>query len=282
MSSTIPPAGLRGALGPAPTGQTAGPRLAGRPAASAKRGRLMAVASGKGGVGKTFFSITLSHALARRGQRTLLFDGDLGLANIDIQLGLMPQYDLGSVIAGKLALNQAAMQYEPGGFDVIAGRSGSGTLANIPLSRLQIMGEDLVLLANRYDRVVIDLGAGVEKSVRQLAKAADILLVVTSDEPTSLTDAYAFIKITAMERPQTDIRVVVNASNSTREGERTYQTLFKACQGFLKISPPLAGIIRRDARVRECIRNQTPILTRSPSSEAAMDVEAIAERLLAT
>src|ERR1700742_3274016 len=94
------------------------PRLAGRPAVSAKRGRLMAVASGKGGVGKTFFSITLSHALARRGQKTLLFDGDLGLANIDIQLGLMPQYDLGSVIAGKLSLNQAAMQYEPGGFDV--------------------------------------------------------------------------------------------------------------------------------------------------------------------
>jgi cellulose biosynthesis protein BcsQ len=121
MSSTVPPAGLRSALGPAPAGQSAGPRLAGPPPRAAKRGRLMAVASGKGGVGKTFFSITLSHALARRGQRTLLFDGDLGLANIDIQLGLMPQYDLGSVIAGKLSLNQAAMQYEPGGFDVIAG-----------------------------------------------------------------------------------------------------------------------------------------------------------------
>jgi len=242
---------------------------------------LIAVASGKGGVGKTFFSITLSQALARRKQRTLLFDGDLGLANIDIQLGLMPQYDLGSVIAGRLSLNQAAMTYETGGFDVIAGRSGSGSLANIPLSRLQILGEDLALLATRYDRVVLDLGAGVEKSVRQLAKAADTILVVTSDEPTALTDAYAFIKITAMERPNTDIRIVVNASNSTREGERTYQTLHKACNGFLKISPPLAGIIRRDARVRDCIRNQMPILTRSPSSEAAMDVEAIADRLLA-
>lgn len=257
------------------------PRLAGRPAAGAKRGRIIAVASGKGGVGKTFFSITLSHALARRGQRALLFDGDLGLANVDIQLGLMPQYDLGSVIAGKMALNQAAMRYDAGGFDVIAGRSGSGSLANIPLSRLQILGEDLALLAARYDRIILDLGAGVEKSVRQLARAADTVVVVTSDEPTSLTDAYAFIKITAMERPGADIRIVVNASNSTREGERTYQTLFKACQGFLKISPPLAGIVRRDARVRESIRHQTPILTRSPSSEAAIDVEAIADRLLA-
>jgi len=257
------------------------PRMAGRPAASTKRGRIIAVASGKGGVGKTFFSITLSHAIARRGQRALLFDGDLGLANVDIQLGLMPQYDLGSVIAGKMSLNQAAMRYEAGGFDVIAGRSGSGSLANIPLSRLQILGEDLALLAARYDRIILDLGAGVEKSVRQLARAADTIVVVTSDEPTSLTDAYAFIKITAMERANADIRIVVNASNSTREGERTYQTLFKACQGFLKISPPLAGIVRRDARVRESIRHQTPILTRSPSSEAAIDVEAIADRLLA-
>ena len=256
------------------------PSLAGRPAVSAKRGRIIAVASGKGGVGKTFFSITLSHAMAMRGNRVLLFDGDLGLANVDIQLGLMPHYDLGSVVAGKLSLNQAAMHYEQGGFDVIAGRSGSGSLANIPLSRLQILGEDLSLMAARYDRVILDLGAGVEKSVRQLARAADTVLVVTSDEPTALTDAYAFIKVTAMERPNLDIRVVVNASNSTREGERTYQTLFKACQGFLKISPPLAGIIRRDARVRETIRNQTPILIRSPSSEAALDITAISEKLL--
>jgi flagellar biosynthesis protein FlhG len=274
MNSDLPPSSR-----PPAGAQT--PSLAGRPAASAKRGRIIAVASGKGGVGKTFFSITLSNALALRGNRVLLFDGDLGLANVDIQLGLMPHYDLGSVVAGKLSLNQAAMHYEQGGFDVIAGRSGSGSLANIPLSRLQILGEDLALMAARYDRVILDLGAGVEKSVRQLARAADTILVVTSDEPTALTDAYAFIKITALERPNLDIRVVVNASNSTREGERTYQTLFKACQGFLKISPPLAGIVRRDARVRETIRHQTPILIRSPSSEAAMDITAIAERLIA-
>src|ERR1700741_1622785 len=228
MSAEIPrpaPTSVRapGALG------TAGPtdlRLAGRPA-KARRGRIVAIASGKGGVGKTFLSITLSHAMARRAQRVLLFDGDLGLANIDIQLGLMPQYDLGSVIAGKLSLNQAAMKYDSGGFDVIAGRSGSGSLANIPLSRLQLLGEDLALVAARYDRIVIDLGAGVEKSVRQLARAADTILVVTTDEPTALTDAYAFIKVTVLERPNTDIRIIVNAVNSTREGDRTYQTLFK-------------------------------------------------------
>ena len=256
------------------------PSLAPRPTHRPRAKNLVAVASGKGGVGKTWFSITLTHALARAGQRTLLFDGDLGLANVDIQLGLMPKYDLGSVVSGKLTLNQAATNFPEGGFDVIAGRSGSGSLANIPLSRLQILADDMTLLAGAYDRVVLDLGAGVEKTVRALANQAGTILVVTTDEPTSLTDAYAFIKVTHMERPGTDLRVVVNMANSTREGERIYYTLLKACEGFLKISPPLAGVIRRDLKVREAIRNQTPLLTRSPNTEAAADVEAIVEHIL--
>ncbi len=275
-SSAPPPLGERDAPHDAAS-PTMVPRATG---AKARNRNIIAIASGKGGVGKTWFAITLSHALAKRGQKTMLFDGDLGLANVDIQLGLMPKADLGSVVSGKKTLNQAATPYPAGDFDVIAGRSGSGSLANIPPGRLQILTEDLMLMSQSYDKVVLDLGAGVDKSIRLLSRAAGSMLVVTSDEPTSLTDAYAFIKITAMERRDVDIRVVVNACNSTREGERTYQTLLKACQGFLKISPPLAGIVRRDTRVRESIRNQIPILTRYPNSEAAMDVEAIAERLL--
>ncbi|TAN62921.1 MAG: cobyrinic acid a,c-diamide synthase [Magnetospirillum sp.] len=256
------------------------PTLAPRPPLRVKGRNVVAVASGKGGVGKTWFAITLSHALARAGQRVLLFDGDLGLANVDIQLGLMPKSDLGSVVAGRQTLNQALTQFPEGGFDIIAGRSGSGTLANIPLSRLQMLGDDLAVLAGNYDRVVVDLGAGVEKTTRNFSQQAGTIMVVTTDEPTSLTDAYAFIKVTHMERPGTDMRIVVNMANSTREGERIYNTLLKACEGFLKISPPLAGVIRRDLKVREAIRNQTPIMTRSPNAEAAADVEAIVQRLI--
>lgn len=259
---------------------TQGPSLAPRPRQRAKGRNIIAVASGKGGVGKTWFAITLSHALAQARQRVLLFDGDLGLANVDIQLGLMPRHDLGRVVAGRLTLNQAALRFEDGNFDIIAGRSGSGSLANIPISRLQTLADDLVILGGAYDRVVLDLGAGVERTTRQLASQAGTVLVVTTDEPTSLTDAYAFIKVTHMERPGTDIRIVVNMANSTREGERVYNTLLKACQGFLKVSPPLAGVIRRDIKVRDAIRNQTSILTRSPNSEASTDVEAVADRLL--
>ena len=243
---------------------------------------MFAIASGKGGVGKTWFSITLAHALSKKGQRVLLFDGDLGLANLDIQLGLMPKQDLSNVISGRLTLNQVIVDFPEAGFDIIAGRSGSGGLANIASSRLQMVGDDLALLSANYDTVLMDLGAGIERTVRQLAHNAKTCIVLLTDEPTSLTDAYAFIKIMHADRPEIEIKIVTNVVNSTREGERTYNTLLKACQGFLKISPPLLGVIRRDTRVREAIRAQTPLLTRFPNCEAAQDVERIAENLLST
>ncbi len=242
--------------------------------------KVIAVASGKGGVGKTWFSITLTHALARQGLNPLLFDGDLGLANVDIQLGLMPKHDLFGVISGRLTLAQAKTRFDEGGFDIIAGRSGSGSLSSVPASRLNALGSDLVRLAGSYDRVLLDLGAGVDRTVRELTGNAGCCLVVTTDEPTSLTDAYAFIKLISMERPRSDLRIVVNMVNSPQDGERTYKTLLKACEGFLKISPPLAGIVRRDPKVADSIRHQTPLLTRHPNSDAAQDVEAIARRLM--
>ncbi len=247
-----------------------------------KKGKnMIAVASGKGGVGKTWFSISLSHALSLLKQKVLLFDGDLGLANIDIQLGLMAKYDLGSVVSGKLTLNQVVQAYEKGHFDVVVGRSGSAGLASMPIGRLQILGEDLSLLASSYNKVILDMGAGVDKSVRVLSGMAEKIIVVCTDEPTSLTDAYAFIKIMTLQYPRSEIKIVINQANSIREGQRTYDTLLKACQNFLKITPSLLGIIRRDARVRDAIRNQTSIITRYPASEASEDVIAIAKRLLA-
>lgn len=240
---------------------------------------IYAVASGKGGVGKTWFAITLSHALANLGRKTLLFDGDLGLANVDIQLGLMPKHDLGTVVSGKLPLNQATMPFEEGGFDIIAGRSGTGNLANVSANRLHTLGEDILRLSTAYQNVVLDLGAGVERTVRKLAHQVDTLFVITTDEPTALTDAYAFIKITHMERPKTDVRILVNMANSLKEGERTYNTILKACEGFLKFSPPLAGVIRRDPKVRDSIRAQSPILVRFPNTEAAIDITSIAGKL---
>lgn len=245
-----------------------------------KASNVIAIASGKGGVGKTWFSITLAQALAARRKKLLLFDADLGLANVHIQLGHLPDRDLGSVLAGRMPLRRAAAPVAEAGFDVIAGRSGSGSLANIPSTRLVSLRNEMMVLAKDYDVVLLDLGAGVERTVRMLSAQAGKYLMVTTDEPTALTDAYAFIKLTYLMDPRADIRVVINMAENAREGEATYQTLLKACKGFLDLSPRMAGVIRRDSRVKDTIRAQAPILTKYPNSKASMDVIAIADKLL--
>ena len=242
---------------------------------------LVAIASGKGGVGKTWLAITLAHALARAGARTLLFDGDLGLANVDVQLGLMPTRDLGGVLDGPLPLADAVIPYGSGGFDVIAGHSGSGLLANQPRAQITCLIERLRAVAQDYDHVILDLGAGLDRSVRQLSLAADTCIVVLTNEPTSLTDAYAFIKVRQRDGGDGPVSVVVNMAATVRDGQSAFRALQKACESFLKLSPSLLGIVRQDAKVRESIRNQMSILSRYPNACAALDVEGIATRLAA-
>jgi flagellar biosynthesis protein FlhG len=134
--------------------------------------------------------------------------------------------------------------------------------------------------AERYDLILFDLGAGLDRSVRRMSAWADTLLVLATEEPTSLTDAYAVLKLHTADRPQGDARVVVNQATSRQGGQRTFATLQRACQTFLHRSPALAGVIRRDDRVRDAIRRQTLLLSRHPACPAAEDVEAIARDLL--
>ncbi len=241
---------------------------------------LIAVGSGKGGVGKTWLAITLADALSRAGRRVLLFDGDLGLANVDIQLGLMPERDLGTVLAGRATLGDAVVRAPGARFDVLAGRSGSGALSGLTPQQLDTVLATLRSAAAGYDAVLLDLGAGVDRATRRMAAAADCLLVLATEEPTSLTDAYAVLKLHAADAPDGDARVVVNLASSQAAGARTFATLGRACQTFLGRAPPLAGVVRRDDRVREAIRRQSLLLTRSAGCHAAEDVQAIARTLL--
>jgi len=247
----------------------------------ARRGaNVIAIASGKGGVGKTWFSITLSHAMARAGKKVLLFDGDLGLANIDVQLGLMPKRDLNDVIRGRLGLDKVIQPYKEGGFDIIAGRSGQASLSALPSQRLTMLRDQILEVASQYDVVILDLGAGVDRTVRMLSASAIRTLLVTTDEPTSLTDAYAFIKLGSAAGMSQNVGIVINQASSETEGEKTYKTLLKACENFLRLTPPLVGMVSYDKKVKETIRHQTPILTRSPNSDAAEDVENSAKKVL--
>ena len=245
-----------------------------------QKNNIIAIASGKGGVGKTWLSITLTHLISRAGRRVMLFDGDIGLANVDVQLGLTPQKDVSAVFAGKAKLKDVVFTHEDAGFDIVAGRSGSGSLTNLPDTALNHLRKEMESIADEYDYVVMDLGAGIEKTIRFLSSIASKVIVVITDEPTSLTDAYAFVKLCLQQEEKPDVQIVVNQAASQKEGEKTYASLNKACTSFLKYSPPLLGIIRKDNKVRDAIRSQQSMLEKAPHSTAATDAATISIKLM--
>lgn len=245
---------------------------------------IIAVASGKGGVGKTFVSTSISMSLAKSGRRVLLVDGDLGLANVDVQLGIAPQMDLAAVIAGWVELEEAvtpvAGGVADGGFDVLPGRSGSGALAELAQEEVARLAAGLTAMALQYDHVILDLAAGIEGNVMRLARAADKALVVVTDEPTSMTDAYAFIKVLRGYAPSVQPVLVINQADNRQKGRATYEAMARACQTFLGFRPPMAGIIIRDPKVRDAVRQQKTLIQVSPTSQAAVDTASIADTLI--
>src|SRR5262245_10407441 len=180
---------------------------------------IFAVASGKGGVGKTWLSTTLAIAFGRAGQRSLLVDCDLGLANVDVQLGVRPQADVHSVVRGFLELDAAVTPVlggpgRNGGFDLIAGHSGSGALGAVKLEEVGRICTGLTKLSPHYDKIILDLAAGIDPTVLRFARAADRLILVTTEEPTALTDAYAMVKLLRLQGAQVTPWVIVNMAEN--------------------------------------------------------------------
>ena len=245
---------------------------------------IIAVASGKGGVGKTFMSITLASAFAQAGKRTLLVDGDLGLANVDVQLGIAPETDLAAVIAGWVELDDAVTPVDggagQGGFDVLPGRSGSGALAELPPEEVARLAAGLSALALQYDQVIVDLGAGIEANCMRLARACDKALMVITDEPTSMTDAYAFIKVLRGYAPNVESVIAINQAETRAAGQRTYEAIARACQTFLGFRPTLAGTVMADPKVRDAIRRQKTLIATDPQAQPVQDAIAIAHSLI--
>ena len=243
-------------------------------------GKIIAIASGKGGVGKTWLAINIAHSLAKRDLKCLLFDGDLGLANVDIQLGIIQKYDVLSVLRGVVPM-RAAIVTHTGGFDILSGRSGccDGVFSGAALqSRIECI---LQLAARSYDVVIVDLGAGIDMFVRKISSVANMTIVVATDEPTSITDAYAVLKLHKQDRHSGTQApsLMVNFAKSLHQGGITYQTLAKASQSFLRETPQLLGIIRRDERVRISIRRQTLMSALYPGSNIMADIHAVAEKI---
>ncbi|MDR1694653.1 MAG: hypothetical protein LBR70_05660 [Lactobacillaceae bacterium] len=246
-----------------------------------KKGKnIIAVSSGKRGDGKTWFAATLAHVFSTLKYKTLFFDNDLGLENINAQLGFSVQHDIGGVINGEVTLNQIIRHCDKTKFDIITGRSGTAQISSMPIGRLQIIGDDLAILSSMYEKVIIDTSDCGGRNERILSGKAGRVIVVCTGDSESVTEAYNVIKIMTMQYPKNMISIVVNKANTISDGKRTYSTLLNACQNYLSISPALLGVVRRDTRIRDAIRNQSPMISRYPTSEAVEDMFAIAKKIL--
>ncbi len=249
-------------------------------ASSLKGKNMLALVSGRRNSGKTWLSVNLAQALSSFKQKVILFDGDSGINNAKAQLGVNYVNDLDTVIYGTNTLNQAIHSYDKGRFDIIASRSGSVGITTMSIGRLQILGDDLSIIAQNYDKMILDISPGMCKSSKVLTGMSQNAFIVCTDAPQSITDNYELIKLIQSCFPKTNVQIIINQVNSIEEGLRTYKMLEKACNDFLGLKPPLLGIVRQDTRVRDSIRNQSTIISRYPQSEASIDIMSLAQRII--
>jgi flagellar biosynthesis protein FlhG len=227
--------------------------------------RVIAVTGGKGGVGKTSVSVNLATGLAAAGRRVVLMDGDLGLANVDVLLGLSPRYTLAHVLSGERTLDEILVTAKQG-FKIVPAASGAADLASMAGSGHLGLVQAFSALATRLDVLIIDTAAGIAPGVLQFSQAAQHVLVVVTDEPASLTDAYALIKVLSRDHAVSRFRVVANMSRGTGEGGALFRKLEKVTGRFLDVLLEYAGEIPDDEHLRRAIKVQRPVLDAYPGS----------------
>ncbi len=248
------------------------------PAAVSRRARVIAVTSGKGGVGKTNFSTSLSITMAQSGQRIVVLDADLGLANLHVVLGVSPRYHLEHVMEGTISIREA-LHDAPGGIQIIGGGSGIAELANLEVEKCEGFIASLSELDSLADVIVIDTGAGLARNTLAFLNAVEEIIVVTTPEPTAFTDAYATIKVSSIENPTARIMLVVNMAQSEAEGEAVANRMGVIVRQFLGIELEHLGTIPMDSSVGRAVRLQQPLMLSQPNSEAAQGIRRIASRL---
>ncbi|HEV7915420.1 MAG TPA: MinD/ParA family protein [Albitalea sp.] len=255
-------------------------------AAGGRRARITAVTSGKGGVGKTFLAANIAAALARRGERVLVLDADLGLANLDVVLNLHPKITLHDVFTGKAELNDAILP-APGGFSVLLAGSGLVEYSRLtPEVREQLLAV-IQKVAPRFDRILLDTGAGISDVVLYAVSLADDVMVVATPEPTSLTDAYATIKVLATQQQRRHIQLIVNQVGRLGEGRVIHGQLQQVVDRFVSngtdtpLKIELVGEVPTDTSVREAVQRRQLLIETFPGSAAAKALGTIAEKLTA-
>ncbi len=246
--------------------------LAHRRASSAQ---IVAITSGKGGVGKSNVAVNLSIYLAAKGLRVVLADMDLGLANADLLLDIQPRYNLSHVLTGLRTLPEIGME-GPCGLTFMPGASGIESLANLSEFERRSLIAQFQKLKHSADIIVLDCGAGISNNVLSFAAAADHVLVVTTPQPTAVTDAYATIKALRRDGGSASIRLIVNMAQSRAQAEATYGRVAKVARRFLDYSVAYAGYMLHDSAVETAVQERCPFVVRYPESNASACIAALA------
>lgn len=241
--------------------------------------RVIAVTSGKGGVGKTNVVANLAVSLSRVGKRVLILDADLGLGNLDVLLGLVPRHTIEDVLVGTHTLAEI-MLTGPAGIHVLPASSGVPRLTSLTEAQQLMIQEQLADLASAMDVLLIDTGAGISPNVTFFASAADETMVVISPEPTSLTDAYALIKVLARQYRERRFKVLVNQAKSPREASEVFGKLDVAVDRFLHVAVELVGAIPDDDYVHMAVMQQKAVSDMFPEAPAAQAFKRLAQQIM--
>jgi flagellar biosynthesis protein FlhG len=240
--------------------------------------RTIAVTGGKGGVGKTNVSVNLGVAAAEMGQKVMLLDADLGLANIDVVLGLHPEYDLSHVMRGERTLDEILVE-GPAGLQVVPGASGLQSLAELSPAEHTGLIRAFSELAADTELLIVDTAAGISDTVLSFSRAAHEVVVVVCDEPASITDAYAIIKLLNRDYGHQRFRVLANMVRSAQEGRELFNKMCRVTDRYLDVTLGFMGAIPFDESLRKAVRTQKPVVQAFPRSRAAQVFRSLAKKI---
>jgi len=241
--------------------------------------RVLAVASGKGGVGKTNVSVNLATALAQDGKKVLVMDADLGLANVDVMLGLQPRFNLSHVISGECQLEEVIVS-APGGIMVIPAASGVQKMAELEPAEHAGLIRAFSELSLDVDVLLVDSAAGISDSVVSFTKAAQEVIVVVCDEPASITDAYALIKLLNREHGIRRFRVLANMAHTPQEGRELFAKLLRVTDRFLdNVVLDFVGAVPYDPYLRKAVQKQRSVVATYPRSKAAQAFRSMGKKI---
>lgn len=247
-------------------------------ATGAKATRIIAVSSGKGGVGKTNVVVNTALAMARQQRKVLILDADLGLANIDVVMGITPRFNLQHVISGQKSIRDVVVEDERG-VQVISGGSGLADLANLNDNQRDALIGSLAELETMTDVLIVDTGAGIGPNVLQFILAAQELIVVTTPEPTAITDAYSLIKVVSRLSSEVSLKLLVNQVRTAQEADEITGNIVGVARRFLHLDVGSYGSLPYDGNLIKSVRRQMPVIVAYPNSPATYAFHALAARI---